>query len=137
MTPQATIHVRSSDSGDAISVIEVRSDASFDGPPLHHHDFDEAFYVLDGELTFRLGNEVFTRRAGETAFAPRGSRHTLANLSGAPARYLLICTPGGLEARFEGGLSAAAEEKPYLVTHMVGPTIREYLSSGGAPSAAG
>ncbi len=70
MTPQATIHVRSSDSGDAISVIEVRSDASFDGPPLHHHDFDEAFYVLDGELTFRLGDEVFTRRAGG-----RPSRH--------------------------------------------------------------
>ena len=66
MTPQATIHVRSSESGDAISVIEVRSDASFDGPPLHHHDFDEAFYVRDGELTFRLG---------------------------APARHLLICTP--------------------------------------------
>ena len=64
MTPQATIHVRSSDSGDAISVIEVCSDASFDGPPLHDHDFDEAFYVLDGELTFRLGDEVFTRRAG-------------------------------------------------------------------------
>ena len=31
MTPQATIHVRSADSGDAVSVIEVRSDASFDG----------------------------------------------------------------------------------------------------------
>jgi len=137
MTPQATIHVRSADSGDAVSVIEVRSDASFEGPPVHHHDFDEAFYVLDGELTFRLGDDVFARSAGESAFAPRGSRHTLANLSGAPARYLLICTPGGFEARFEGGLSEAAERKPYLVTHMVGPTIREYLSSSDAPSSAG
>ena len=137
MTPQATIHVRSSDSGDAISVIEVRSEASFDGPPLHHHDFDETFYVPDGELTFRLGDEVFTRRAREAAFAPRGSRHTLANLSGAPARDLLICTPGGFEGPFEGGLSAASEQKPHLVTHMVGPTIPEYLSSRDAPSGAG
>ena len=112
MTPQATIHVRSSDSGDAISVIEVRSDASFDGPPLHHHDFDEAFYVLDGELTFRLGDEVFTRRAGETAFAPRGSRHTLANLSGAPARYLLICTPAGFERHCAHIAAEAAGVEP-------------------------
>jgi len=134
MTPQATIHVRSSESGDAISVIEVRSDASFDGPPLHHHDFDEAFYVLDGELTFRLGDEVFTRRAGETAFAPRGSRHTLANLSGAPARYLLICTPGGFERMFARIVAERAGEepdedalRPYPETTMVGPTLFEKL----------
>ena len=43
MTPQRRSTSARSDSGDAISVIEVRSDAPFDGPPLHHHDFDEAF----------------------------------------------------------------------------------------------
>ena len=137
MTHQATIHVRSDESGDAVSVIEVRVDASFAGPPLHHHDFDETFYVLEGEMTFRLGDELCTRTAGETAFAPRGSAHTLANMSGAPAAYLLICTPGGFEARFEGRLSAAAEQTPYLLTHVVGPTIPEYLSSGDAPSPGG
>ena len=26
-------------------------------PPLHHHAFDEAFFVLEGELTFQLGSE--------------------------------------------------------------------------------
>ena len=83
-------------------------------------------------MTFRLGDEVFTRRAGEPAFAPRGSAHTLANMSGEPVRYLLICTPGGFEARFqEDGLGSAVDEKPYLVTHMVGPTIPEYLSGAG------
>ena len=44
----------SEESGGAISVIEVASSAGFAGPPLHHHDFDEGFYVLEGELTFRL-----------------------------------------------------------------------------------
>jgi mannose-6-phosphate isomerase-like protein (cupin superfamily) len=137
MTPQATVHVRSAESGDAVSVIELTVDVGFGGPPLHHHDFDEAFYVLEGEMTFRLGDELFTRRAGEAAFAPRGSAHTLANMSGGRARYLLICTPGGFESRFEeGGLSTAVDDKPYLVTHMVGPTIPEYVSSGGAAPAA-
>jgi quercetin dioxygenase-like cupin family protein len=136
MTPQATVHVRSEQSGGAVSVIDVTADAGFGGPPLHHHDFDEAFYVLEGEMTFRLGDELVTRRAGESAFARRGIAHTLANMSGARARYLLICTPGGFEARFEDGLSTAIDDKPHLVTHMVGPTIPEYVSSGGAAPAA-
>jgi quercetin dioxygenase-like cupin family protein len=69
-------------------------------PPLHRHDFDETFYVLEGELTFQLDGEVVTRRAGELAFAPRGIPHTYANLSGAPARVLLIVTPAGFERYF-------------------------------------
>jgi quercetin dioxygenase-like cupin family protein len=40
-------------------------------PPLDHHDFDETFYVLEGELTFQLGEERLTRRAGEPAFTRR------------------------------------------------------------------
>lgn len=70
-------------------------------PPLHRHDFDETFCVLDGELTFQLGDDVFTRRAGEFAFAPRGVAHTYANLSGAPARALPVITPAGFERYFD------------------------------------
>ena len=88
------------------------------GPPLHHHDFDEAFYVLDGELTFQLGDDVFTRGPGEIAFAPRGVPHAFANHSGAAARMLLVCTPAGLRAllpahrRARGGRRAAAGGPP-------------------------
>jgi mannose-6-phosphate isomerase-like protein (cupin superfamily) len=67
---------------------------------MHHHDFDELFYVLDGELTFQLGTELVTRRAGELAFARRGAHHTFANLSGAPGRQLIVCTPAGFERYF-------------------------------------
>jgi quercetin dioxygenase-like cupin family protein len=70
------------------------------GPPLHTHDFDEAFYVLDGELTFQLDGELVTKRAGEFAFAPGGEPHTLANRSASEARYLIVCTPGGFEREF-------------------------------------
>jgi quercetin dioxygenase-like cupin family protein len=70
---------------------------SFAGPPLHHHDFDELFYVLEGELTFQIRDAVVTRRAGELAFAPRGVHHTWANHSAAPARTLIVCTPAPLD----------------------------------------
>jgi quercetin dioxygenase-like cupin family protein len=69
-------------------------------PRLHRHDFDETFYVLEGELTFQLGEKLVTRRAGELAFAPRGTPHTYANLSEAPARALMVITPAGFERYF-------------------------------------
>jgi quercetin dioxygenase-like cupin family protein len=92
--------VRGEQSGGRIAVMENRVGVGFAGPRLHRHDFDELFYVLDGELTFQLGDEVFTRRAGELAFAPRGVDHTFANHSGAEARTLIVCTPAGFERHF-------------------------------------
>jgi mannose-6-phosphate isomerase-like protein (cupin superfamily) len=70
------------------------------GPRLHHHDFDELFWVLEGELSFQLGDELLTRRAGELAFAPRGVHHTFANRGDAAARTLIVCTPAGFERYF-------------------------------------
>ena len=89
--------LRSEESDGHVAVVELSGGGR---PPLHRHDFDETFYVLEGELTFRLGNDLVTRRAGELAFARRGVPHTYANLSGAPARVLLVITPAGFERYF-------------------------------------
>jgi len=89
-------------------VMENVVSAQSAGPPLHKHDFDEAFYMLDGELIFQVGDERFTRCAGELAFAPRNVPHALANHRDADARYLLVCTPAGLERHF--ALATAATE---------------------------
>jgi quercetin dioxygenase-like cupin family protein len=92
--------LRSEETAGAVSIVELSSDAGWPGPPLHRHDFDEAFYVTEGELTFQLGEEVFTRGPGEIAFAPRNVAHTYANHSDAAARALLVCTPAGFERYF-------------------------------------
>jgi mannose-6-phosphate isomerase-like protein (cupin superfamily) len=86
--------------------------ADFPGPPLHHHDFDETFYVLEGELTFQLKDEVFTRKAGQLAFAPRNVPHTFANKSGAEARTLIVCTSAGFERYFERMAAERAGVEP-------------------------
>jgi quercetin dioxygenase-like cupin family protein len=90
--------LRSEESGGHVAIVELGGGGR---PPLHRHDFDETFYILEGELTFQLEDDVFTRRAGELAFAPRGVAHTYANLSGAPARALLVITPAGFERYFD------------------------------------
>jgi quercetin dioxygenase-like cupin family protein len=92
--------LRSEESGGVVSMVETASPVGFAGPPLHIHDFDEAFYVLEGELTFQLEDRLFTAGPGELAFAPRNVPHTYANRSGAPARVLIVCTPAGFERYF-------------------------------------
>ena len=108
-----TVALRGEQSDGAISVVVNEVPARWDGPPLHHHEFDEAFYVLDGEITFQVHDELFTAGPGALAFAPGGVEHTLANLGEAPARYLLLCTPAGFEAYFGRlGAEAAGEDPP-------------------------
>jgi mannose-6-phosphate isomerase-like protein (cupin superfamily) len=62
--------------------------------PLHVHQHDdEAWYVLEGRLRFRLGDREVEAEAGSAVFAPRGTPHTYWNPAPEPARYLLIMTP--------------------------------------------
>ena len=89
--------LRSEETGGHVSVTEIEVPAHSAGPPLHTHDFDEAFYMLEGELIFQLDDELVTKGAGELFFAPRNVAHALANHSEAPARYVLVCTPAGFE----------------------------------------
>jgi mannose-6-phosphate isomerase-like protein (cupin superfamily) len=115
-----TILLRSEQNDGRAGIIDLAVPAGWIGPPLHHHAFDEAFYMLEGEMTFRLGDELLTAGPGSLTFAPSGSHHTLANLSDRPARYLLVCTPGGFERRFD-----PEPRKPYPETIFVGPPIGE------------
>ena len=124
--------VRGSDGSDRVAVMDNLIEPGHDGPPLHHHPFDELFYVIEGVLTFRLGEEDVTCRAGEHAFAPGGTPHTFANLSGDEGRMLVVCTPAGFERYFEQVAAAEAgaapspepiEEWPEIT--VVGPRIGE------------
>jgi quercetin dioxygenase-like cupin family protein len=99
-TTRNKVLLRGEQSDAALSIVESSMPAGAPGPPLHAHDFDEAFYVLHGELTFQLGDEQTTAVAGELVFAPRGVPHTVANLTDAAAGYLLILTPAGFEREF-------------------------------------
>jgi quercetin dioxygenase-like cupin family protein len=127
--------LRSGHSAGAVAVIELTGSAK---PPLHRHDFDETFYLLEGELTFQLGDELVTRRAGELAFAPRGVAHTYANLSDAPARALLICTPAGFERYFDriaaqvsGADPPPEAAKPIPEVITLGPPIADHHQARG------
>lgn len=69
-----------------------------------HARTDETFYLLDGELEFLDGARVFTARAGDAVFIPRGTTHRFHNAGLVHASMLFFYTPGGAEQLFvEGG----------------------------------
>jgi mannose-6-phosphate isomerase-like protein (cupin superfamily) len=118
--------LRGEESDGVVSLIVNSVPAHWPGPHLHRHDFDEAFYVLEGELTFQVEDQLIARGPGELAFAPRGVAHTLANFGDAPARYVLVCTPAGFERYFARMVDDppewALQDIPFTVER-VGPQI--------------
>ena len=100
MTTYPSVLVRGEESDGRVGIVESVMPSGAAGPPLHIHDFDEAFYVLEGELTFHLDGKLVTAGAGELAFAPGGEPHTFTNRGPSEARFLIVCTPAGFEREF-------------------------------------
>ena len=70
------------------------------GPPSHvHADEDDAFLVLDGELTFAVGGEEVAAPAGTFVLVPPGVEHTFENRTDTPVRILNIHAPAGFDLR--------------------------------------
>jgi mannose-6-phosphate isomerase-like protein (cupin superfamily) len=78
---------------------ETTVEPGFPGPPPHvHRELHDMFFVLEGILTMRLGDE--TMEAGPETFVcvPPGVVHTFSNRSDDPVRFLNFNTPSGWES---------------------------------------
>jgi quercetin dioxygenase-like cupin family protein len=70
-------------------------------PPLHvHHREDEAFYVLEGEYSVFIGDDVITASPGTWVWGPREVPHGY-QIQSARGRHLSLTMPAGFEAFFE------------------------------------
>ena len=70
------------------------------GSPLHvHHNEDEWFYVLEGELTFWVGGRVIEAPAGSFVYGPRDVPHTFI-VTSQQALFLLVAEQAGFDAFF-------------------------------------
>ncbi|EMI15781.1 Cupin 2 conserved barrel domain-containing protein [Rhodopirellula maiorica SM1] len=71
------------------------------GPPPHvHRREEESFLVLEGEMTFQLGDDRFVADEGTFLNMPVGSLHCFKNESDKTARLLITLAPAGLEQMF-------------------------------------
>ncbi|BDC50227.1 hypothetical protein F183_A25430 [Bryobacterales bacterium F-183] len=82
------------------------------GPPMHRHDFEETFVIVEGEIeaTFRGATAVI--RAGETVNIPANAPHRFQNVSGGTAKLICICSPAGQDEFFREVMAVAPAERP-------------------------
>jgi len=71
------------------------------GPPLHlHHEQEEWFYVMEGEVLFQVGEKRLLLKAGDSVLAPRKVPHAFSGAGTRPARMLIAFTPAGKMEQF-------------------------------------
>jgi len=118
--PFVTIKVERRHSGGTMTAYEATVGPRRAGPVAHvHRTWDEAFYVIAGEMTFLVGDVTHTLEAGSFVFVPHGVLHTFWNAGDEPARQLTVFTPSGIEDFFDAlmpVLEAGGEGLPAAVT---------------------
>ena len=126
--------LRAEESGGAMSIIETVSRPG-SGPPRHiHHDADEVFVCLTGDLEFELEGERFIAGPGRCVFVPRGEEHAFRVVSDVPSRHLVIFTPGGFETFFEE-MGAGGFRIPEDMAQVEQSAARHHLTFTGPPLA--
>lgn len=70
------------------------------GPPPHTHPWDEAYYVVAGEIRFLIDGREQMVRAGDFIYAPGGTLHGFSGASDEPARMLIFDAPAHAESFF-------------------------------------
>jgi mannose-6-phosphate isomerase-like protein (cupin superfamily) len=92
----ATIKATAEQTGRQYSLVEILAPDGYEGVLHVHHFEDEGFYILEGEMTFYVGDQIIKARPGSYLFGPRDVPHAFTVDSG-PARLLFIFSPAGLE----------------------------------------
>jgi mannose-6-phosphate isomerase-like protein (cupin superfamily) len=83
-----------------LAVIEIQAHRG--GPPIHAHAAeDDSFYILEGELTFTVEDEVVVAGPGTFVLVPPGLQHTFRNDGDTVVRMVNIHAPAGFDLRLE------------------------------------
>jgi quercetin dioxygenase-like cupin family protein len=123
-TGRVTVKCAGAETGNAFAQIELDSPRG-DATPRHlHHNEDETFYILEGEVTVFVGDERIDLHAGDYCFAPRGIAHAHIVRS-EHARMLTTISPAGVEQVFvDCGVPVTDDEPP---TDTVMPPMDEMV----------
>src|SRR5262245_7288905 len=138
---EITFRLRGEDTDGRLTMFETVVSPG-EGPPLHTHaNEDECLVVTEGDVRFRLGDELEHAPVGSFVYVPRHVPHTWQNVGTGPARMLVLFTPAGMERFFDrfaahdvqgpGGFVEAAAGTGMTV---VGPPLSESHPPDGGPA---
>jgi len=101
--------------GESIMLFEETVPAGTKSTHHLHHDSDEVVWVLEGDFTFKIGDEVFSGGPGTCAFLPRNVPHAWKSNGPGQGRAVFLYTPGRtgrfIEERFERGQPLSDAER--------------------------
>lgn len=81
-----------------------------DGPPPHFHaNYDEIFFIQEGELEFLIDGEIFIQRKGDCVFIPKNTIHTFKNKTKLTVKSLNLHTPKGFLSYMQSAGIASSE----------------------------
>ena len=109
------IKAAGTDTRDGFALCEAIMTKMADAPLHVHHGEDEAWYVLEGKITFHVGEQVLEAGPGTFVFAPKDVPHRF-SVDIEPTRVLVIASPGGGFEKVveEGGVAAEQAQGPLL-----------------------
>jgi mannose-6-phosphate isomerase-like protein (cupin superfamily) len=92
----ATIKATEEQTGGRNTLVEILAPDGYESVLHVHHQEDEGFYILEGEMTFYVGDQTIKARPGSFLFGPKDVPHAFRVDSG-PAKLLFVFTPAGFE----------------------------------------
>ncbi len=92
----AELKATAADTGGQMTIVEVSEHPGAEAPLHVHRRDDEGFWILEGEVTFEVGETTIEASAGDYVFAPRDIPHRF-TVGESGCRMLFILVPGGIE----------------------------------------
>jgi quercetin dioxygenase-like cupin family protein len=109
---EAVFKADGAESGNGYSISEWWLEPHTAGPGAHSHPEDDVFYVLEGTLSFLLGDRWVDAPKGSFVIAPGGMTHDFENRSDARAGALNLSFPGGFEENMPAIVEWFAKNPP-------------------------
>ena len=92
----AELKTTDGDTGGQMTIVEVTEHPGAEAPLHVHYREDEGFWILEGEVTFEVGEATIEASAGDYVFGPRNIPHRF-TVGPNGCRMLFIFVPGGIE----------------------------------------
>jgi quercetin dioxygenase-like cupin family protein len=92
----AVIKATAEDTGGQMTIVEITEHPDAEAPLHVHRRENEAFWVLEGDVTFEVGGMTIKASPGDYAFGPKDIPHRY-TVGDEGCRMLFIFTPGGFE----------------------------------------
>src|SRR5215212_8000517 len=97
----ATLKLQNGETQESLMMFEEVAPVGTVTPMHLHHDSDEVAYVLSGEITFKIGDQITVGGPGTSAFMPRDIPHAWKSTGAETGRVLFLYMPGLAGGLFE------------------------------------